>query len=157
MKAPVTYQEWLDLLALLKKPGVHRAEVSEALSVGSFSGSGAMTAALERQMIDAVNAALDADAKRFIREMNNCIAFRELSQTVLLFKRLKKDVNAVLFFEKLEFLPADFREELSASVKKQTSDFWKETVDFLYGRSAECSDPDLEDALFLIRRIKLFE
>jgi len=157
IKAPATYQEWIDCLAILRGTSVYSSGVYEALIGGSFDGTDVTKTALQRQIVDSINALLDNSAKRFIKNMNDSITFNELSQIELLFNRLKKDVKAALFFEKLEFLPADFKRELSHSVKQQMSDFWKETTHFLYEQSLEYSNSDLEDALFLIRRIKLFD
>ena len=157
VKAPTTYQEWLDCLVVLKGTNVYSTGVYDALVAGSFTGTDVTKAALQRQIVDSINAMLDNSAKRFIRNMNDSITFNELSQIELLFNRLKKDVKVALFFEPLEFLPTEFRNELSSSVRKQMSDFWNDTVHFLYEQSLEYSNSDLEDALFLIKRIKLFE
>lgn len=157
VKTPATYQEWLDCLAVLKGANVYSTGVYDALIAGSFTGTDVTKAALQRQIVDSINAMLDNSAKRFIRNMNDSITFNELSQIELLFNRLKKDVKVALFFETLEFLPKDYRSELSNSVRRQMSNFWNETVRFLYEQSLEYSNSGLEDALFLIKRIKLFE
>ena len=157
VKAPATYQEWLDCFVVLKGTNVYSTGVYDALVAGSFTGTDVTKTALQRQIVDSINAMLDNSAKRFIRNMNDSITFNELSQIELLFNRLKKDVKVALFFESLEFLPTEFRNELSSSVRKQMSDFWNDTVHFLYEQSLEYSNSDLEDALFLIKRIKLFE
>ncbi len=157
VKAPSAYQEWIDCLNLLKKRDVKSAEVYEALTAGSFAGTDTTLAALQRQILETVNASLDISAKRFIGKMNECIAFNELEQMDLLFHRLKRDIKVALFFEKLSFLPDTYRSELADSVKKQMADFWDRTVKFLYEQSVEFSNSDLEDALFLIKRIKIFE
>lgn len=157
MKAPATYQDWLNCLAILRGTNVAGSGVYEAMLEGSFFGTEATKAALQRQIIDSINIMLDRCAKRFIRNMNDSITFNELAQIELLFKRLKKDVRIALFFEKLDFLPPEFRKDLSASIRGQMTDFWNETTAFLYDQSLEYSNPDLEDALYLIKRIKLFD
>lgn len=157
IEAPVMYQDWLFCLGLLRKNVFPASELYSALTAGTFSGSEKMTAALQRQIVDSVNALLNNSAAKFIRNLNESIAFNELYQVDLLFKRLKKDVSVSLFFEKLEFLPQEFRSELSDAVRKQMSELWNETKSFLYEQMLECSSSELEDALFLINRIKLFE
>lgn len=157
VKAPATYREWLDCLDILKGNNVHGTGVYDALVSGSFAGTEATKTALQKQIVDSVNILLDNSARRFIRNMNESISFNELGQIELLFNRLKKDVKVSLFFESLDFLPGEYRKELSDSVRKQMLDLWNETVSFLYGQSLEYSNSDLEDALFLIKRKKLFE
>lgn len=153
---PSTYQDWLECLEAMKT-GAGNAAAVEAAVRGSFNGSEATLAALQKQIIDTVNHILNKSAKRFVRDLNECLEFNDLTQIELLFLRLKKDVHRTLFFQSLIFLPADFRFELSDLVKKQMNGFWKDIVKSLYDQSLEISNSQLEDALFLIKRIHLFE
>lgn len=157
IKAPATYQEWLDCLDILKGTNAYGTGVYDALVSGSFAGTEVTKAALQKQIVDAINIMLDNSAKRFIKNMNESIVFNELGQIELLFNRLKKDVKVSLFFEGLDFLPKEYRDELSDSVRRQMLSLWNETTSFLYEQSLEYSNSDLEDALFLIKRKKLFE
>ena len=145
IKAPSTYQDWLVCFDMMKNGSGADTEVFDAACMGSFVGSDLTK-----------NAFLDKSVKRFIRNLNENIAFNELSQTELLFKRLKKDVAKSLFFTKLSFLPKDFRSDLENSVKEQMSGFWEDTIKFLYEQSLEFSNSELEDVLFLVKRIRLF-
>lgn len=157
IKAPATYQEWLDCLNILEKTSALNIGIYEALCSGTFSGTEVTIAALQKKIVNVINNILDNSVKRFTRNLNDSITFNELSQIELLFNRLKKDVKVTLFFENLAFLPKEFRNELSNSIKKQMLDFWNNTTLLLYEQSLEYSNSDLEDALFLIKRIKLFE
>lgn len=154
--APSTYQDWLDCFARMRELPLSGNGDFEVLALGSFSGTGAMQAALERQMVDTINAVLNKSVKRFVRNLNECIAFNELAQVDVLFKRLKKDVNKTLFFLNLSFLSGEFKDELYASITSQMTGFWDDTVGFLRQQAMDYSNSDLEDALFLIRRIRLF-
>ena len=148
IKAPSTYQDWLVCFDMMKNGSGADTEVFDAACMGSFVGSDLTKNALQKQIVETV--------KRFIRNLNENIAFNELSQTELLFKRLKKDVAKSLFFTKLSFLPKDFRSDLENSVKEQMSGFWEDTIKFLYEQSLEFSNSELEDVLFLVKRIRLF-
>lgn len=156
IKVPTTYQDWLICFDMMKNGSGADNEVFDAACKGSFVGSDLTKNALQKQIVETVNALLDKSVKRFIRNLNENIAFNELSQTELLFKRLKKDVAKSLFFTELTFLPKSFRNELEDSVKEQMSNFWKDTIKFLYDQSLEFSNSELEDVLFLVRRIRLF-
>lgn len=157
LKAPTTYQDWLDCFETMKHNPVSGNGVFEAVAAGSFTGTGATNSAMQKQVVETVNAILDKSAKRFIKELNESISFNELSQVDVLFRRLKRDVENSLFFENLFFLPKTFRKELSESVKTQMQKFWDDTVRFLYEQSLEFSNSELEDVLFLIKRIHLFK
>ena len=115
-----------------------------------------MQAAFERQMVDTVNVVLNKSTKRFMRDLNECIAFNELAQVDVLFKRLKKGIYKATFFVNLSFLPNSFKTELYRSVTEQMTMFWDNMIAFLQQQANDFSNSDLEDALFLIRRIKLF-
>lgn len=157
VKKPTTYQEWLECLQLLSSGNVHKTKVYQSLLSASFQGTEVTKVALQKQIIEALNQMLDKSMKRFIRNLNDSIVFQEVEQIDFLFRRLKKDVKVALFFEELDCLPKNFREELSNSIKNQVSEFWKEMIQFLYEQALESSNTDLEDMLFLVKRIKLFE
>lgn len=156
IKAPSTYQDWLMCFDIMKNGSDIGNEVFDVACMGTFIGSDLTKNTLQKQIVETVNAFLDKSVKRFIRNLNENIAFNELSQTELLFKRLKKNVARSLFFTKLTFLPRGFRSELEDSIKKQMSNFWEDTIKFLYNQSLEFSNSELEDVLFLVKRIRLF-
>lgn len=154
--APSTYQDWLDCFARMKEVPLSGNGDLEVLALGSFAGTSAMQAALERQMVDTINAVLNKSVKRFVRDLNECIAFNELAQVDVLFKRLKRDIHKTTFFLELSFLSSDFKNELYQSITDQMTGFWDDTICFLRQQAMDYSNSDLEDALFLIRRIRLF-
>lgn len=154
--APSTYQQWLDCFRMMKEQPLSSSEIYEAAAAGSFRGSDAMQAALEQQMVDTINVVLNKSVKRFVRELNESITFNELDRAEFLFKRLKKDIHKTLFFMELSFLSADFKSELYSSISAQMNGFWDDTVAFLRKQAMECPNSDLEDAIYFIRRIKLF-
>lgn len=154
--APSTYQDWLDCFARMKELPLSRNRDFEVLALGSFSGTNAMRAALERQLVDTINTVLNKSVKRFVRELNESIAFNEMTQVDVLFKRLKKDINRTMFFLNLSFLSNEFKDELYVSITEQMTGFWDDTINFLQHQAMNYSNSDLEDTLFLIRRIRLF-
>ena len=107
-------------------------------------------------MVDTINVVLNKSIKRFVRELNECITFNELDRAEFLFKRLKKDIHKTLFFMQLSFLSADFKTELYSSISVQMNGFWNDTIGFLRKQAMEYANSDLEDAIYLVRRIKLF-
>ena len=156
-KAPTTYQEWLDCFELMKNNATTNNEVFDLVAQGTFVGTQVTNVAMQKQVVDTVNALLDKSAKRFIKQLNESIAFNDLSQIDVLFRHLKRNVEKALFFEKLLFLPQAFRKDLSQSVKTQMQKFWDDTVNFLKQQTLQFSNTQLEDGLFLINRIVLFK
>ncbi len=154
--APSTYQEWLDCFERMKEVPLSNNRDFEVLSLGTFAGARTMQAAFERQMVDTVNVVLNKSTKRFVRDLNDRIVFNELAQVDVLFKRLKKDIHKATFFVNLSFLSNSFKAELYRSVAEQMTAFWDNMIAFLQQQANDFPNSDLEDALFLIRRIKLF-
>ena len=68
--APSTYQDWLDCFERMKEVPLSGNGDFDVLALGSFAGTGAMQAALERQMVDTINAVLNKSTKRFIGYLN---------------------------------------------------------------------------------------
>lgn len=155
VKAPTTYQEWLSCFDLMMS-GAGSDEVYEAARRGSFVGSDSTNIALQKQITKTINIILEKSVKRFVKKLNAKIELQEHMQLESLFKRLNKDANHCLFFTRLTFLPKAFRLELEASVKKNINEFWHDTIKFLHEQSMETSNSELEDVLYLVKRISPF-
>lgn len=153
---PVSYQQWLDCLAQLREHPQSGSEELERISQENFSTTGTVEAALEQQIVYTVNTVLDKVSKRFICELNQCLAFGELPEMELLFKRFRRNVNRSLFFRNLTFLPDAFRAELFEKVRVQMETFLKKVLQFLHTEAVRSGSQELEDTLFLIRRVRLF-
>jgi hypothetical protein len=153
---PCTYQDWLDHFQHVREAPLFSDGWYDILTQGSFSGSDTVLAALEQQIIRTVNTILDRSTKRFIRDLNECITFRELAHMDILFKRLKKNIHKATFFLELSFLSVTFKNRLYQSIKEHMTLFWNNTIRFLRQQSVEFPNGALEDALFLVGRIKLF-
>ena len=109
-----------------------------------------------QKLADTINEMLNKRISKFSKDLNMLISFNELSDIVPLFIRLRNDVEFCLFFMKFDFLDKGIKGELEQSVKAQMEKFWNDTVAFLQRQTMEFSNSDLEDSLFLIRRLKLF-
>ena len=157
LKSPTTYKEWLDCFEIMKHNPACGNGVFEAVTSGCFTGTEVTIGAMQNQIVETVNVILDKSTNQFIKELNESILFCDLSEVDILFRQLKRDIEKSLFFEKMFFLPNTFRNELSEIVKVQMQEFWDDTMDFLYKQSLEVSNSELEDMLFLIKRIHLFK
>ena len=152
--APTTYQDWLTYFEELKEAPFAESYDPKRFSQGTFDGNGTLLAAFEGQMITTINVMLQKSTKRFTRALNECLTFQELYRVDGLFKRLKKDIQRTTFFVNLPFLPEPFKAELYVSISEQMTAFWMDTVSQLRHMALDNPNPDLEDALFFIERIK---
>jgi hypothetical protein len=156
VKVPVTYEDWLNCFDELKASSTVDNEFLEAVTGGWFVSSQPIAAGFRQRLAETINQMLNKRILRFVKDLNLLISFNELSDIVPLFVKFRGEANRCLFFTELKFLDADFKRELEQSVKKQTEDFWHDTIIFLQRQTEEFHNAKLEDSLFLIRRIELF-
>jgi len=153
---PTTYDEWLGCFDLLKSGSSVDSRVVMTIAEGSFVNRGYIAVQFHQQLAETINEMLNKRISRFLKDLNMLISFNELSDIVPLFTKLRNEVRKCLFFNEFDFLDTSIKCELEQSVKTQVDDFWDNTVDFLQKQTLEFSNADLEDSLFLIRRIELF-
>lgn len=156
VKVPSTYRDWLECFNQMQNGLMYDEVFYAAISKGSFVGNKLTKSAFQKQLVNTVNTILDKNVKRFSKDLNEIIIFNEFSELELLFRRFRKNIYKVLFFDNFIFLPKTFRDELKKSIMKQMSEFWEDTKKFLYLQTMEFSNSELDDAVFLINRIKLF-
>ena len=154
---PEIYDQWLKCFDELKASSSADSGLTDALRKGTFSGYPNLEAQFNRQLVDTINVMLDKRVKRFLRDLNMLLSSGELLDIVPLFIRLRNEIGKCLFFTGSGFIKKDVRRELEDSVKTQMIRFWDDTVSFLKKQTMEVSGPDLEDALFLISRLTVFQ
>ena len=154
---PNTYEEWLKYFELLKSSSFVDEAVVMTITKGTFVDKGYIATQFNQQLVETINQALNKRISRFLKDLDLLISLNELSGMVPLFTKFRSEIRKCLFFTKLEFLDSSINEEIEQSVKNQMEQLWNDTVSFLQKQSLECSNTDLEDSLFLIRRIRLFE
>ena len=153
---PTTYDEWLDCFDLLKSSAFVDSRVTMTIAKGSFANKGYIAVQFNQKLAETINEMLNKRISRFLKDLNMLISFNELSDIVPLFVKLNNEVKKCLFFREFAFLDRGIKRELEQSIKMQMGQFWNETVTFLQNQTMEFSNVDLEDSLFLIRRIQLF-
>lgn len=153
---PATYEDWLNCFDLLRKNSFVDDEVAMTIAKGSFRNRGYIAAQFQQKLAETISEMLNNRITRFLKDLNMLISFNELSDIVPLFVKLRNEVNKCMFFTELSFLEPNIRYELEQSVKIQVENFWNDTIMFLQRQTMEFHNADLEDSLFLIRRINLF-
>ena len=154
---PATYEDWLNCFDMLKTNLSSGSEITAVTAKGTFTNQGYIAGQFRQKLAETITVMIDSRISRFVKDLNTLISFNELSDIAPLFYKLRNELRNCLFFVGFDFLDETFKRELEQSVITQTAKFWNDTVSFLYRQALEYSNPGLEDALFLIRRIKLFE
>jgi len=153
---PTTYEDWLNCFDMLRVSTSVDNGVAMTIANGSFINRGYIATQFQHKLAETINEMLNKRITRFLKDLNLLISFNELSDIVPLFVKLRNEINKCLFFTELSFLDKNVKHELEESVKTQMERFWDDTVMFLHKQTLEIYNTDLEDSLFLIRRIELF-
>lgn len=123
---------------------------------GSFVHQGYIAIQFQQKLTETINEMLNKRITRFIKDLHLLISFNELADLVPLFIKLRNEVRACMFFNRLEFLDQKTKRDLEQEIKTQVEAFWYDTLVFLQRQTMAYANSDLEDSLYLIRRIKLF-
>ena len=153
---PTTYEDWLNCFDLLKSSTSVDKGVAMTIARGSFVNKGYIAVQFHQKLAETINEMLNKRIAWFLKDLNMLISFNELSDIAPLFVKLRNEVKKCQFFIELDFLDASVKHDLEQSVRTQMEQFWSDTISFLQKQTMECSNVDLEDSLFLIRRIQLF-
>lgn len=154
-KIPSNYQEWIDCLKQMQKSGRLPFDMS-MLERGRMACDGGTLGRFETHLTETVNIMLNREIGRFIRNLNEVLEFGEFDSLPFLVRRFQGQIQSCLFFQNIGFLPVSFREELGTETRRQVMRVWEGLIQRLLQIQEETKDPELEDALYGIRRVKLF-
>lgn len=153
---PRSYYEWLKCFDALSSRTVGADEFS-LLMQGECVDADRSIEYLEEQLVRTINAMIQRYIHMFNREIDMYASQGDYDGLYLSFCKLAGKFRHCLFFRSLEFMSTDFREELSRSVESELSAFWQRVIRSLYLQCMEQNDFQMEDQIYMIRRIRLFK
>ena len=153
--APKTYADWLNCFDVLSHKTVSKGEL-QLLCMGECITSGESIEYLETQLIKTINIMIRRYIHSFNKELELHMMYNEYDNIYQLFINLSKRFNDCMFFVHLDFMSVDFRNELRDSVIRETNKFWQSMINTMYSHCIEQNSSHLEDELYMIKRIKLF-
>lgn len=152
---PTTYSEWLKCFSYLKNNRVD-GEYIDIIKRGSLQRDEGILLRYENRLINLLNIMIDKKTRKFIGEINLLIECNEIMGLATLFRRFKREIGGCMFFCDLDFLPDNMKNQLRESVKQQIEEFLKQILNHLKIQSVEFNNIQLEEALYEIKRIKMF-
>ncbi len=153
--SPKTYADWLDCFEVLCKRNVTRTEL-QLLREGTCTASAGSVEYLEKQLVKTINAMIKRYIHAFNKELEMRGMYNDYDNLYQLFVTLANRLSGCLFFTELDFMSVAFRDELRVSVVGETKRFWKMMTDSIYSQCIDLNSTTLEDELYMIKRIKLF-
>ncbi len=152
---PRSYAQWMDCMETLRRRTVP-AEQLRLLALGALPEGEAMALRLEPRLTEAVNAMLNRAARHLTARLNQCLEWGEAEEIPRALRRFRRETEACLFFRELSFLPADYRRALEDSFRQEAQRCWDQVVEPLRLRCAQTPDARWEDLLHPLKRIRLF-
>lgn len=153
--APAHYDEWLPLLQQLR-----RGEPDEALlallAQGTLAGGSAELELFADELARTLDAMLADTYRSFRRGLEVYTAQGDSTALLRQFRRLRRRLEACLFFEALPFLPDAKKQALGGQVRRYALAYWQNAVASVRQAAAAQPTPALEDALHQLRRMEPF-
>lgn len=151
---PSTYSEWLSCFSYMKSQHFDYT-YTDHLIKGSLEGNEQVMLHFQNQLICLMNVLLEKKTRRFVKNMNHLLEVNELDNLTLLFRRFKREIDNCLFFTKLEFLSPNVKLQLKEAFMQEAAKFLDNVINHLKIQSAQNNIPELEDALYQLRRIRM--
>ena len=153
---PQVYAEWLDCFRILRQRELTDAEWTH-LRCGRCSDAESVLSGVETQTVETVNAMTARAIRMFHQALEDAEMFQDMDAIYTAFRRLARQFEGCAFFAGLPFLPAAFRQELLGSLRQNAGAFWENCVQSMYRQCMDQNNVRLEDQLYMIRRIRLFQ
>lgn len=155
-KIPKTYGDWIDCFYILCHKKVSKREL-EFLHKGECIAFDEMSEFFEKNLIQTINTMIKRSIKIFNKELELYLMYNEYDNIHHLFIELANSFKVTLFFRNFDFLSQNFRLELQNSIIEETTKFWNLVIKNMYKQCVENNNLCLEDELYMIKRIKLFD
>lgn len=156
LNTPSCYADWLEWFKLLQRKSISREEW-KLLKNGRCKDIHSTIEYFEHQLIQTENIMIKRYLKEFAKSMNIYLSYGEYERLYQPFRILAKQFAICLFFSDLSFLSLEFRKELRDSVIANATDHWNKAVKNLYTAYIESNSDVLEDQLYMIKKIRLFQ
>ncbi len=153
--SPSTYKEWLTCFSVLKSGMGLSKSTYKTISLGHFHGGKQLMNTFQQQLVDTLNAMIEARVNSFLERTNWCIEFNECEEIVRCFNSLDEQLGDCFFFTEFNFLGSDIKDDLAKSIKNQIDIFLKDFSHFLRWQAIDSSRKELEDVLYFVNRLGL--
>lgn len=152
IRAPETYQQWLEFLQYLQE---HPGSTTACSLVNQGILTGSVSEAFKVRLSETVSIMLSYHCTRFLKQLDTALEDGEPDMAALLAQRLRRSMQQCLIYRDMPFLEAEFVENLDAGYRKQLCEFWETVLKQLRLLIRENDSPVLEDLIRELRRIHI--
>ena len=120
LKAPSTYQEWLEYLKWMESHYVHSEDI-DRMGEGKIPRGGLLPDSFQKRVVSTVNAMLKRYIRNFNRALNEALEGNEFETVQTLCTRMQKDLEYCFFYRRITFLDSEFIKKLDRSLLSNSS------------------------------------
>lgn len=153
--APGTYHQWKKVFEAFQTKAKLTEQDLRLVALGTLSGTAETYRQFHTLLLATVNHLLTKYSQQFLRELRLRLQMGDVLDTIGLFRRYAKESQGVFFFEKLTVLTPEDKENLKEGVQQEIASLWTSCLTSLEQQRGNHSDVD--DVLFMIKRLKPFE
>ena len=152
---PADYNGWVECLEALED-GIPDDNAEHMLSVGTCPEYSGIKPYFHLRIENSVNAIINTCIKELRREVSRLTAEGDVRGLHIAFIRFSKRIRRCLFFNRIPFLDSGYKEELLIKTQDAVNAFWSDTLSSLQNDVRHSDSNALEEELYLIKRIRLF-
>ena len=153
LKAPSTYQEWLESLKWMESHYIHEEDI-ERIGEGNIPQRGLILEKYKKRVVATVNTMLKRYIRNFNRTLNEALERNEFDTVQTLCIRMQKDMEYCFFYRRIRFLDSEFVENLDSALKAQILAFWKHIISEMGRITMQTAAADAEEVIFSVMRLK---
>ena len=152
VRAPESYQQWLELLQYLQE---HPGDSAACSLVSQGAVAVSSSEAFKVRLSETVSIMLSYHCTRFLKQLDAALENGEPDMAPLLAQRFRRSIQRCLIYRDMPFLEPEFTEKLDTGYKAQLCGFWETVLKQLKVMIRENDNPVLEDLIRELRRIHI--
>ena len=153
VKAPSTYQEWLEYLKWMESHNV-RGEDIDRIGEGRIPRGGLLQESFQKRIVATVNAMLRRYIRNFNRALNDALERNEFESVQMLCTRMQRDLEYCFFYRRITFLDAEFTKKLDSVLTEQVLAFWQHVIKEMSRITMQTEAADADEVIVSLLRLK---
>ena len=153
LKAPSTYQEWLEYLKWMESHYVHSEDI-DRMGEGKIPRGGMLPDRFQKRVVSTVNAMLKRYIRNFNRALNEALEGNEFETVQTLCTRMQKDLEYCFFYRRITFLDSEFIKKLDRSLTERVLAFWQHVTKEMDRITMQTATADAEEIMISLMRVK---
>lgn len=153
---PTDYHSWIQYLDSIED-GDFENNLQAVLDESSCPEYKGIKSYFHVRIETAVNNIIESNLRDLKKGIAKFTENNEIAGLHILFVRFSKKINRCMFFCYIPFLDNTFKKKMYSATKKEVYNFWDIMLNLLQSEAKKNNNVLLDEELFLIERITLFD